>query len=200
MKFKKDAEGKLVLDESGDPIAISDKGESIDLSKVVALGKHERIASERDEYKGEAEKLRKQIDELSAKSGSVEELQKQITDLQEKATQDSEEFDKKLADKDAEFAANTKDHAIDVALLGVGVDKGMLRAAKALIDSEKMTLADDGTLIGFDGEKFKTDYPSLIDSSAPVDMGAPPSGSASGADLEEMDMDAYAKARMPKAD
>ncbi|MDY0087979.1 MAG: hypothetical protein RBS78_05465 [Coriobacteriia bacterium] len=58
MKFKKDTEGMLVLDESGDPIAISDKGE--------------------------AEKLRKQTDELSAKSGSVEDLQKQITDLQDK--------------------------------------------------------------------------------------------------------------------
>lgn len=200
MKFKKDADGKLVLDDDGDPIAVSDKGEPIDLSKVVALGKHERIASERDEYKGEVEKLRTQIDELSAKSGSVEDLQKQITELKEKAESDKDDFEKRLTDKDAEFAANAKDHAIDVALLGVGVDKGMLRAAKALVDPGKMTLSDDGALIGFDGERFKTDYPSLIGSSATLATGAPPSGSAGTDDLDKLDMDAYAKARTSASD
>jgi hypothetical protein len=193
VKFKKDDEGKLVLDDAGDPIAISESGEVIPLDKVVSLGKHERVASERDEYKTEVENLRKQIDDLSAKGGSVEEMQKQIDDLKAKAEADKTDFEKRLSDKDVEFAARSKEHAIETALVGAGIPNERLKAAKALIDTEKVELSN-GQLTGLDLESFKKDNGYLFDAGKKVASAAPASG-VSTEDLEKLDMDAYVEAR-----
>ncbi len=166
MKFRKDDDGKLVLDDNGDPIAVSDKGNVIDLTKIVSEDKHNRIASEREEYKSKVEELQKQIGELSAKSESAEELQKQIAELKASATESESEWKAKLE-------AREKDHALDTALLGAGVPDKLLKAAKAMIDPEK----------GFEPESFKSEYPSFF---APVkrkDSAGQPAGTEDGSDL-----------------
>lgn len=142
MKFKKDGDGKLVLDDNGDPIAISAGSEPIDLTKVVSIAKHDRVAGERDEHKERAESL-----------------QKQITGLQEQVSKDTKEFERELADKDAEFAAKAKGFAIDGAMgvaataLASGVKEGadLERYLRGVADAA--TIA--GTDLGDMGQIFK---------------------------------------------
>ena len=175
MKFKKDEEGKLVLDDNGDPIAVTESGEVIPLDKVVSLGKHTRVEAERDEYKGEVEKLRGQIDELSKQGGDAEELKAQIEELKTKSDAAKTESEQRIADKDAEIAELAKGHAIDTALLGAGVPEARLKAAKALLDIDKVELSND-QLTGLDVETFKKDNAYLFDttttSSAAASRGA----------------------------
>jgi hypothetical protein len=168
MKFKKDDEGKLVLDDNGDPIAIDAQGETIPLDKVVSLGKHQRIEGERDEYKAQAEKLTGQIAELQKTSGDKEELAKQLADL----VADSE---KTKADFETKMAARDKEHALDTALLKAGVKPDALKGAKAYVDLEALKL-DDEALSGLDLEAFKKDKPYLFGTGTPVDSAAPSRG------------------------
>jgi vacuolar-type H+-ATPase subunit I/STV1 len=191
VKWKKDDEGKLVLDDSGDPIAIDESGNAIDLSRVVAAGKHERVVSERDEYKTKAGDLEKQIDDLKQSVGNADELKTKVEELTSKAEQEKSEFETRLAAKD-------KEYALDTALLDAGVPGKRLKAAKALIDLESVKV-DDGKLAGLDLAAFKKDNSYLFETVQPKKTAAP-SSSPSVEDLEKMDMDEYAKARSGKSD
>jgi seryl-tRNA synthetase len=179
MKFKKDAEGKLVLDDDGNPIAVDGDGNVIPLDKVVALGKHQRIESERDEYKTEAETLRAQIAELQKAGGDKEELEKKLAEI----TAGSETA---KADFEARMAARDKEYAMDTALLGAGVPVGRLKAAKALIDTEGIAVVN-GKLDGLDLDAFKKDNDYLFEASTTVDTGAANRG-ATGVDKDEAQM------------
>ena len=181
VKFKKDDEGKLVLDDAGDPIAIDGEGNVIPLDKVVSLGKHQRVEGERDDYKAQAGKLQKQIEDLSAKGGDAEALQKQIDELKASAATEKDELEKKLSDKDTEFARATKDHAIDTALLGAGVPAERIKAARALLDVDKVELSN-GMLTGLDVESFKKDNAYLFETAGSAASAA---ASRSGPSPEE---------------
>lgn len=189
MRFKKDDDGKLVLDESGDPIAITESGEVIPLDKVVSLGKHARVEGERDEYKGQVEKLQAQISDLSKVSGDKEALEKQLADIKAAADADRAELQAKAAARDKEYALNET-------LLGAGVPKERLKAAKALVDPASLTV-DGEKLTGLDLESFRKDNAYLFAPQETYSTGLPPRG-ASGVsydDIEKMSVDEYAEAR-----
>lgn len=188
MRFKKDDEGKLVLDDGGDPIAIDSAGEVIPLDKVVSLGKHQRIEGERDELKTEVEKLRGQVTELQKVSGDKEALEKKLAEITDGA-------EKAKTDLETRMAARDKEYALDTALLKAGCRD--TKAARAHVDLEALKL-DGEALAGFDADTFKKDRPYLFEASTKVDSAAASKGAGGGLtndDLEKMSMDEYAAAR-----
>lgn len=186
MKFKKDDEGKLVLDEKGDPIAISESGEAIPLDKVVSLVKHQRIESERDDLKEQLDKLQGQVADLGKLSGDKEALEKKVAEMQEASERERGEYESKIT-------ARTRDYALDTTLLASGVPADRLKAAKAYVDAEKLELEGE-KLKGFDVESFKKEHEYLFESTDALSGGLPPRGRAKP-DPESMSVDEYAKAR-----
>lgn len=187
MRFKKDDEGKLVLDDGGDPIAIDSAGEVIPLDKVVSLGKHQRIEGERDEYKTRVETLEAQISELQKVSGDKDELEKKLTEM-------AADAEKTRTDLESRMAAKDKEYAVEAALLKAGCRD--TTAARAHVDMDAIKI-EDASLKGLDIEAFKKDRPYLFGPSDTVDT-APPlrgAGGISNADLEAMSVDEYAAAR-----
>lgn len=179
LKFKKDAEGKLVLDDEGNPIAIDGEGNPIPLDKVVSLGKHQRIEGERDEYKSKVEELTGQISELQKSAGNAEELKAKVEELTTKSAATETEFQAKIAARD-------KEYVLDTALLGAGVPADRLKAAKALVDPEKIAVVN-GKLDGLDLDTFKKDAAYLFTESTTVSSAAASRGAAGG-DADEAQM------------
>lgn len=179
MKFKKDDEGKLVVDDKGDPIAITEEGEVIPLDKVVSLGKLQRVESERDEHKAQVERLSGQIEDFKKVSGDKEALEERISEVTESSAREKAELE-------ARMAARAKEYALDTALLGAGVPSARLKAAKALVDSESLKL-DGEKLFGLDVETFKKDNAYLFDAAVVVDSAAAARGTG-GSDANEAQM------------
>ncbi len=179
LKFKKDAEGKLVLDDDGNPIAIDGQGEVIPLDKVVSLGKHQRIETERDEYKDQLATLKGEVESLKTSAGNAEELKTKIEELTTKSATAETEFEKKIAARD-------KEYVLDTALLGAGVPAARIKAAKALIDSEKVAVVN-GKLDGLDLDAFKKDNDYLFGETTTVSSAAASSGTAA-TDADETQM------------
>lgn len=177
MRFKKNEDGSLVLDDDGNPIAIDGDGNTIPLDKVVSLGKHQRIEGERDEYKAEAEKLRGEIGDLKKSAGNAEELKAKVDELTAATETAKTDFESKMA-------AREKEHALDTALLASGVKPAALKAAKVYVDLDKLEL-DGEALNGFDAETFKKDQPFLFDAQSTVSTGGPSRGSGGGTDEDQ---------------
>ena len=92
----------------------------------------------------------KDMTELKKAAGDNTELNKRYQELQDKYKTDMENLSKTLTKKlnDAK-----KDSAIDMAIVKAkGINP---KAIKALLDMDKITLKDDGTLEGLDLEAFK---------------------------------------------
>ena len=83
----------------------------------------------------------KQLEDLKKSSGDNEELKKQIETLQQ------ENANKKKA-HDAEMTQLRLDNAIDAALTAAGAKN--IKAVRALIDTSKVKVGEDGKLTGFD--------------------------------------------------
>ena len=81
----------------------------------------------------------KQLEDLKKSSGDNAELKKQIETLQQ------QNADQKKA-HDAEMAQLKLDNAIDAALTAAGVKN--IKAVRAMIDTSKMKLGEDGTVEG----------------------------------------------------
>lgn len=81
----------------------------------------------------------KQLEDLKKSSGDNAELKKQIETLQQQNT------DQKKA-HDAEMAQLKLDNAIDAALTAAGAKN--IKAVRAMIDTSKMKLGEDGTVEG----------------------------------------------------
>lgn len=184
MKFKKDDEGTLVLDDAGDPIAVTETGEVIPLDKVVSLGKHQRIEGERDELKAKVAELEGQIAELGKGSADAEALKAKVDELTAKVETDKTEFEARMAVRD-------KEYALDTALLAAGCRD--TKAARAHVDMDGLKV-EGGRLAGFDPESFKKDRPYLF-GPAETQSSAAPSGGAGALDPEKMSMAEYAEAR-----
>lgn len=184
MKFKKDDEGKLVLDDNGDPIAVSESGEVIPLDKVVSLGKHQRIEGERDELKAKVAELEGQIAELAKGAGDAEALKAKVEELTAKVEADKTEYDARMAVRD-------KEYALDTALLKAGCRD--TKAARAHVDIESAKV-EDGKLVGLDLEAFKKDKPYLFGQVETHSSAAASSG-AGALDPEKMSVSEYAEAR-----
>lgn len=169
MNWKKDEDGALVLDENGDPIALSESGEVIPLDKVVSLGKHARVESERDELKAQVDKLAADIEALNASAGDAEKLKAEVERITAESETAKTEWEGKLASREKEFA-------IESELLRAGCRD--TKAARAHIDADALELKD-GNLSGLDLESFKKDRAYLFDKPKKVDTGLPPSGTES---------------------
>lgn len=83
----------------------------------------------------------KQLEDLKKSSGDNEELKKQIETLQQ------ENANQKKA-HDAEMTQLRLDNAIDAALTAAGAKN--IKAIRALIDTSKVKVGEDGKLTGFD--------------------------------------------------
>ena len=81
----------------------------------------------------------KQLEDLKKSSGDNAELKKQIETLQQ------QNADQKKA-HDAEMAQLKLDNAIDAALTAAGAKN--IKAVRAMIDTSKMKLGEDGTVEG----------------------------------------------------
>jgi vacuolar-type H+-ATPase subunit I/STV1 len=181
MKFKRDAEGKLVLDDHGNPILVDDDGKELALDalapvkegddkKVVSLGKYERVEGERDEYKKQLTTLQGEVEGLKTSAGDADALKSKVEELTSGTAKLTEEFDAKMAARD-------KEHALDTALLGAGVKPAALKAAKAYVDLDTLKLEGEA-LSGLDLETFKKDQAFLFAPVTKVATGAPSRGGA----------------------
>lgn len=83
----------------------------------------------------------KQLDELKKSAGDNEELKKQIETLQQ------ENANQKKA-HEAEMTQLRLDNAIDAALTAAGAKN--IKAVRALLDTSKVKVGEDGKLTGFD--------------------------------------------------
>ena len=104
----------------------------------------------------------KDIEGLKKSSGDNTELQKQYEALQEKYKSETESLNKKISD-------TTKNSAIDMAIMQA---KGKnSKAIKALLDMEKISVKEDGTLDGLDLEGLKTSDGYLFDVETKTNVG-----------------------------
>jgi len=129
-----------------------------------------------------------QLEELKKSAGSNEELQKQIEKLQ---------ADNKL--KDEQHAKEINDLKIDSAVsAAIQAARGKnAKAIKALLDMEKITITDDGTVQGID-EQIKAlgtadDSKFLFDDGKPKLKGLEPTEGADGIPGAEKDKMSYSE-------
>lgn len=105
------------------------------------------------------------IKELQSQTGNSEELKVKLTDLETKYQQDKESFE-------ATIAKTKTDHAVEMALKDNGAKS--IKAARALLDFDKIELTDDG-IKGLDDqlEAIKTDNDFLFTSTENQEPTAP---------------------------
>lgn len=112
-----------------------------ELGAYVEKSKHDEIVEENKALKKSVSDRDKQLDELKAATGDNAELKKQIEDLQRKNTEQEKAHR-------AELAQIRLDNAIDAALTAAGAKN--TKAARALLDTGKVKMGDDGKLSGLD--------------------------------------------------
>lgn len=105
----------------------------------------------------------KDIADLKKTSGDNAELTKKYTELEVKYNTEKTGYDKKLSDM-------AKSNAVDMAILQA---KGKnSKAIKALLDMDKISLKDDGTLDGFDIDGLKKSDGYLFDVEETKNLGS----------------------------
>lgn len=114
-----------------------------ELGGYVEKAKHDEVVEENKTLKKSVSDRDKQLDDLKAASGDNEELKKQIETMKQ------QNADQEKAHK-AELAQLKLDNAIDAALTAAGAKNG--KAVKALIDTSKVKLGEDGKLTGWDDQ------------------------------------------------
>lgn len=108
--------------------------------QFVPKGTFNEINEENKTLKATVTERDKQLDGLKTISGDNEDLQKQITELQRINTEQKKAHD-------AEMKQLRFDNAVDSALTAAGAKNS--KALKALLDLEKISLDDNGKLLGF---------------------------------------------------
>ncbi|MDU0319175.1 phage scaffolding protein [Paenibacillus sp. 3LSP] len=88
-----------------------------------------------NQYKEQLDANQTELDSLKKAAEGNEELTTQLSDLQEK-------YDQAKADSESKIAEIKKTSAIELALTQAGARN--IKAAKALLDSEKLELTDEG--------------------------------------------------------
>lgn len=125
------------------------------LTEEAAAAAEEANRKELEGYvpKEQAEALQSQITqrdadiaELKKAAGKDTEWREKFTALEDKYKQETEALTKRLAD-------TAKNNAVDMAILKAGGRNA--KAVKALLDMEKVTLKEDGTLDGLDLDALK---------------------------------------------
>lgn len=114
-----------------------------ELGGYIEKSKYDESIEENKVLKKSVSDRNKQLDDLKAASGDNEELKKQIETMkQQNAAQEK-------AHK-AELAQIRLDHAIDTALAAAGAKNA--KAVRALLDTSKVKLEEDGKLMGWDDQ------------------------------------------------
>lgn len=134
MKFKEEL-SKLGLTEE----QVKSVGTLID-GQFVPKGTFNEINEENKTLKASVAERDKQLDELKKASGDNADLQAQITELQRINNEQQKAHDAEM--KQLKF-----DNAVDAALTAAGAKNS--KALKALLDLGKISLDDNGKLLGF---------------------------------------------------
>lgn len=124
------------------------------------------LEGERDTAKQQLASNQTELDALKESAKGNEALTAQLADLQAK-------FDESKTNSENTIATLKKESAIDVALLKAGAKNS--KAAKALLDAEKIELAEDGTIKGLDEqlETIRTENDFLFQPAEPQEQGKP---------------------------
>ena len=124
------------------------------------------LEGERDTAQQQLASNQTELDTLKESAKGNEELTAQLADLQTK-------FDEAKINSENTIATLKKESAIDVALLKAGAKNS--KAAKALLDVEKIELAEGGTIKGLDEqlETIRTENDYLFQPAEPNEPGKP---------------------------
>lgn len=124
------------------------------------------LEGERDTAKQQLASNQTELDALKESAKGNEALTAQLADLQAK-------FDESKTNSQNTIATLKKESAIDVALLKAGAKNS--KAAKALLDAEKIELAEDGTIKGLDEqlETIRAENDFLFQPAEPQEQGKP---------------------------
>lgn len=121
-------------------LAVKIAGESKkELEGYVEKSKYTELEAEKTQLTESQKTLSKQLEDLKKSTGDSKELQEQITKLQAENAVQTEKFKKELADLKL-------NNAVDMAIAGAKAKNN--KAVKALLNTEKIKLKDDGTLEG----------------------------------------------------
>lgn len=93
------------------------------------------LTQQANEYKSQLDKNQSELDKFKEGAEGNDELKQQVTDLQS-------QLDQNKSDSEQQIADIKKDSAIDLALTQSGAKN--IKAAKALLDNDKLELTDDG--------------------------------------------------------
>ncbi|MDN6108341.1 MAG: phage scaffolding protein [Lactobacillus sp.] len=93
------------------------------------------LTQQANEYKSQLDKNQSELDKFKEGAEGNDELKQQVTDLQS-------QLDQNKSDSEQQIAGIKKDSAIDLALTQAGAKN--IKAAKALLDGDKLDLSDDG--------------------------------------------------------
>lgn len=121
--------------------AKAEKASAEELKGYVEKTKHDEVVEENKTLKKSVSDRDKQLETLKASVGDNEELKKQIETMKQQNA-DQEKKHK------AELAQLKLDNAMETALTAAGAKN--IKAVKALLDTSKVKLEDDGKLTGWD--------------------------------------------------
>ena len=126
---------KQVMEALGDKELIVNDGNYIPKSRF------DEVNNDRNSLKEQIKERDKQLEDLKKQAKDSEELQNQIKDLQTQNDETQKQYEQRI--KEQKF-----DHALEQALMKEQAKN--VRAAKALLDKEKISLDDNGNVIGLD--------------------------------------------------
>ena len=120
----------------------------------VSKGEYDAVLTVKDDLQEQMKQRDKDIEELKKTAGDNTQLQQKYHDLEQKYKTDTQNLEKK-------YAESRKHSAVDMAILQA---KGKnTKAIKALLDMDKISLKEDGTLEGLDLEGLKSTDGYLFD-------------------------------------
>ncbi len=131
----------ITLGISEELAAKAEKASQEELKGYVEKPKHDEVVEENKTLRMSVSDRDKQLETLKASAGDNEELKKQIEVMKQ------QNADQEKAHK-AELTQLRLDNAIEAALTAAGARNG--KAVKALIDTSKVKLGEDGKLTGWD--------------------------------------------------
>lgn len=137
-----------VMEKVGEKELIVNDGSYIknDDGAYIPREKFNELNEDVKQLKQQVKERDNQLEELRKQAKDSEELQEQIKELQEKNEETQQEYEDRIQQQ-------RFDHAVEQALMKQEAKN--VKAAKALLDTDKISLDDNGNLIGLE-EQVKT--------------------------------------------
>jgi len=135
--------------------AIGDKELIINDGSYIPKSRFDEVNNERNSLKEQLQERDKQLEDLKKQAKDSEELQNQIKQLQKQNEETQQEYEQRLNEQKFDFA-------VEQALLKHEAKN--VKAVKALLNSEKISLDDNGNLIGLEEQvkELKENEPYLF--------------------------------------